>query len=109
WWIVVFYVGLYATTPILFSSPEPSVYIDTVAAFLCSCFLLYRSLAVSFVALIWISTFGIHHGGRMYGWILSIFSGMCRNWCITFSRLDQCLTCAVLTSAAFVIHAWSGC
>src|SRR5437762_5130870 len=56
-----------------------------------------------------ISTFGVHHGGRMYGLIVSMFFVICGNCCSIFSRLVWCGFWAVLILMALASPSCSGC
>src|SRR5438552_4145587 len=65
WCSILFVLGLHVAAPILFSIPEPSVYMAVVVGLASFCVLSCSSLALSFELLILISILGVHHGGRM--------------------------------------------
>src|SRR5271170_5046374 len=111
WWLISLDDALYAAAPILPSMPDPSVYIVMMslrlAASLCSSSC--RSAASFLVAAACSSVVGIHHGGRMYGSMVSSFCAMYGNCWRMFSKLERCLILAVLVRIAFASHCFMGC
>lgn len=63
----------------------------------------YRSFALLLTAAIWIVILSVHHGGRIYGSIVSIFSIVIGNCCKIFLKLDRCLISAVLTQESEIM------
>ena len=64
-------VELYIAAPIFPFIPDPSVYIFEIVGSVRRCISQCLSLASSFDLSILISTFGVHHGGRIYGYATS--------------------------------------